>query len=117
MDSKEALTRQLVVSTVMVVVMMMCFFISAGRMDIYRAWLFFGATFIYLTLSTITLYRYNPELLIQRLTISRESSKMWDEVLMRLSNLTVMLAIPAAAGVDVGRLIWSELDWPYAILG
>jgi len=88
---------------------MSVFFASAGRRDLPRAWLFFGAAFVYFVASTLALYRYNPELLIVRLTARREGSKRWDEVLMRAANLTVMLLMPAVAGLDVGRYGWSSL--------
>ena len=109
--------KQIVVSTVMMGVMMAVFFASAGRRDIPRAWLFFGAAFVYFVASTLALYRFNPELLIARLTLRREGSKTWDEILMRAANLTGMLLIPAVAGLDLGRYGWSSLDIIYAVPG
>ena len=105
----QAVVKQIVLSSVMMGVMMSVFFASAGRRDLPRAWLFFGAAFVYFVASTLALYRYNPELLIVRLTARREGSKRWDEVLMRAANLTVMLLMPAVAGLDVGRYGWSSL--------
>jgi protein-S-isoprenylcysteine O-methyltransferase Ste14 len=55
--------------------------------------------------------------LIQRLKIRREGSKTWDEVLMRVSNLTALLILPAVAGLDVGRYRWSSLGHSYIIVG
>jgi protein-S-isoprenylcysteine O-methyltransferase Ste14 len=98
-------------------VMMAIFFGSSGRKDLPRAWLFFGAAFIYFVASTLSLYRYNPELLVIRLTVKREGSRIWDEVLMRVANLTGMLLMPAVAGLDVGRYGWSSLGWVYVIPG
>ena len=109
--------KQIVVSTVMMGVMMAVFFASAGRRDIPRAWLFFGAAFVYFVASTLALYRFNPELLIARLTLRREGSKTWDEILMRAANLMGMLLIPAVAGLDLGRYGWSSLDIIYAVPG
>ncbi len=96
---------------------MTVFFTSAGRRDLPRAWLFFGAAFIYFVASTLAVYRFNPELLIARLTLRREGSKTWDEVLMRVANLTGMLLLPAVAGLDVGRYGWSSLDLIYIVPG
>ena len=96
---------------------MAVFFTSAGRRDLPRAWLFFGAAFIYFVASTLAVYRFNPELLIARLTLRREGSKTWDEVLMRVANLTGMLLIPAVAGLDVGRYGWSGLNLIYVAPG
>jgi protein-S-isoprenylcysteine O-methyltransferase Ste14 len=113
----RAVVKQIVVSTVMLGVMMAIFFASAGRRDLPRAWLFFGAAFVYFVASTLALYRYNPELLVVRLTVRREGSRGWDEVLMRVANLTGMLLMPAVAGLDVGRYGWSNLGWIYVVPG
>lgn len=117
MESKGAVFKQIVVSSVMLGVMMAVFFAFAGRRDLPRAWLFFGATFVYFVASTLAVYRYSPELLVVRLTMRREGSKGWDEVLMRAANLTGMLLIPAAAGLDVGRYGWSSLGYVYVVPG
>lgn len=42
---------------------------------------------------------------------------MWDEVLMRLSNLVALVAVPVVAGLDVGRFYWSSLDFSFVLLG
>jgi len=115
--ARRAVVKQIVLSTVLMGVMMAVFFASAGRRDIPRAWLFFGAAFVYFVASTLALYRYNPELLIERLTLRREGSKTWDEILMRAANLTGMLLIPAVAGLDVGRFRWSSLGLIYVVPG
>jgi protein-S-isoprenylcysteine O-methyltransferase Ste14 len=97
--------------------MMIVFYISAGRIDIPRSWFFFSIVFVYFVASNLALYRYNPELLIQRLKIRREGSKTWDEILMRASNLTTLFILPAVAGLDVGRYQWSNLGHSYIIVG
>jgi len=109
--------KQMTVSTVLLAVMMAVFYASAGRTDIPRSWLLFGVTFVHFVGSTLALARYDPELLVQRLTVRREGSKAWDEVLMRAGNLTGMLLVPAVAGLDVGRYRWSSLGVYYALLG
>ena len=98
-------------------VMMAVFFASAGRRDLPRVWLFFGVAFVYFVASTLAIYRFNPELLIVRLTVRREGSKTWDEILMRAANLMGMLLIPAVAGLDLGRYGWSGLDLIYVVPG
>jgi len=113
----QAVVKQIVVSTVMMGVMMGVFFASAGRRDLPRAWLFFGAAFVYFAASTLAVYRFNPELLVVRLTVRREGSKGWDELLMRAANLTGMLLMPVVAGFDVGRYGWSSLGIVYAVPG
>jgi len=93
------------------------FYASAGHTDIPRSWLLFGVSFVYFVGSALVLARYDPELLVQRLTVRREGSKAWDEVLMRAGNLTGLLLGPAVAGLDVGRYRWSSLGVYYALLG
>ena len=117
MEARNALVKQTVLSSVMVGVMMGVFYASAGRRDIPRSWFLFSVIFIYLVASNLALHRYNPELLIQRLKIRRKGSKTWDEVLMRVSNLTALLLLPLVAGLDIGRYNWTSLGWPYAVLG
>ena len=114
---RNAGIKQAAVSCLMLAVMMVAFFASAGYIMIPRAWVFFGATFLYLSMSTVALYRYSPELLVQRLRMRRGGSKTWDEVLMRACNLTVMLIVPAVAGLDVGRYQWSRLGVLHAGVG
>lgn len=117
LDARGAALKQMTVSTVLLAVMMAVFYASAGRTDIPRSWLLFGVSFVYFVGSALALARYVPELLAQRLTLRREGSKAWDEVLMRAGNLTGMLLVPAVAGLDVGRYRWSSLGVIYAPLG
>ncbi len=117
MEARNAAIKQTMLSTAMLAIMMAVFYASAGRTDIPQSWFLFGVAFVYFVASNLALYRYNPGLLIQRLKIRREGSKTWDEVLVRVSNLTALLLLPAVAGLDVGRYRWSSLGLPYAIVG
>lgn len=113
----SAAAKQLLISCLMLTVAMATFFVSAGQIWILRAWMFFGATFLHLAASTAALYRFSPELLVQRLRRERPGSKGWDEILMRASNLTVLIAVPAAAGLDVGRFGSSSIGIEFAAVG
>ena len=117
LELRGAVIKQLVVSAVMLAVMAAIFYASAGRTDIPRSWLLFGATLVHFTGSTLVVARLNPGLISQRLTVRRVGSKSWDEVLMRVCNLTMLLLLPAVAGLDVGRYGWSALGAQYAALG
>lgn len=101
----------------MLLVQIIVFFISAGHIRIPRAWVFFGVTFVYLTASAVFLDRFNPELMEQRLKMKREGSKSWDEILMRVNNLMVLLIVPVVAGLDIGRFHGSNLSVHYAVVG
>jgi protein-S-isoprenylcysteine O-methyltransferase Ste14 len=101
----------------MLAIMMIIFYSAAGRTNLQRSWYFFAVALIYFVSSNIVLYKYNPNLLIQRLKIRRKGSKKWDEVLVRVSNLTALLIMPLITGLDVGRYGWSKLGQFYVFLG
>jgi len=109
--------KSFLLACVMLALQMTIFFISAGYAFGIRPWMFFGASFMHYTISTAAQYKLNPELLVQRLKRKRAGSELWDEILMRVSNLTVLIAVPVVAGLDIGRFQWSSLDIPFAVLG
>jgi len=117
LEERNAAIKQTMLSTAMLAIMMAVFYASAGRTGIPRSWFLFCAAFVYFVASSLALYMYNPGLLIQRLKIRRAGSKTWDEVLVRINNLTALLLVPAVAGLDVGRYGWSSLGLPYAVMG
>ncbi len=114
---KVAVIKQLLLSSVMLAIQMVVFFISVGHIDGPRPWIFFGASFLHYSISTAVQYKLNPELLVQRLKTRRKGSKLWDEILMRASNLTVLIAVPAVAGLDIGRFQSPSLDVFFALVG
>lgn len=116
-DLRRAVVKQISLSCLMLLVQIGVFFISAGRIDIPRAWVCFGVTLVYLILSVAVLARFSPELLEQRLKMRRQGSRLWDEILMRAINLTVICVVPAVAGLDVGRFYWSSLSVHFAVVG
>lgn len=114
--AKMAAVKQLILSSVMLFIQVVVFFVSAGNIAV-RPIIFFSASFLHYFFSIVIQYKLNPELLSVRLRIKREGSKLWDEILMRLSNLTVLIAVPTIAGLDVGRFYWSNLDFSFVALG
>ena len=112
-----AAVKQLAVSSVMLSVQIVIFVVSAGNVPDPRPWLYFGIAFIHYSVSIGVQYEVNPQLVVQRLKIERKGSKLWDEVLMRISNLSVIILIPAVAGLDVGRFQWLSLDVYFLVIG
>lgn len=108
--------KQLLVAYTTLFVQIIIFFVSAGQID-PRPLIFFGASFVHYSVSTAIQYKFTPELLVQRLKRKRKGSKLWDEILMRASNLTVLVPIPIIAGLDVGRFHWSSLDVHFVVSG
>lgn len=50
-------------------------------------------------------------------SIKREGSKLWDEILMRASNLVALIPVPVIAELIVGRFHWLNLKVYYMIVG
>jgi len=114
---RTATIKQFLITSIFLLVQIVIFFVSAGYSIGQRPWIYFVTAFIHYSISTGVQYKLNPELLIERLKIKREGSKLWDEILMRLSNLMIIITIPAIAGLDVGRFQWSNIDVFFAPLG
>jgi protein-S-isoprenylcysteine O-methyltransferase Ste14 len=112
-----AMIKQILIASVMLVVQIIIFVVSAGSVPDSRPWLYFVVAFAHYFISIAVQYKFNPQLLIRRLKTKRTGSKLWDEILMRISNLTIIVLIPAIAGLDVGRFHWSNLDVRFAVLG
>ena len=112
-----ALIKQLLIASVMLAVQIIIFAVSAGSVPDSRPWLYFVVAFAHYFISIAVQYRFNPQLLVRRLKTKRTGLKMWDEILMRISNLTVIVLIPAIGGLDVGRFHWSHLDVYFAVTG
>jgi protein-S-isoprenylcysteine O-methyltransferase Ste14 len=112
-----AAIKQLLIASMMLVVQIIIFVVSAGSLPNPQPWLYFIVAFAHYFISIAVQYKFNPQLLIRRFKTKRTGSKMWDEILMRISNLTVIVLIPAIAGLDVGRFHWSYLDVRFAVLG
>ncbi len=114
---RTATIKQFLITSIFLLLQIVIFFVSAGSTIGQRPWIYFITAFIHYSISTAVQYKLNPELLVERLKIKREGSKLWDEILMRVSNLMIIIAIPAIAGLDVGRFQWSNIDVFFAPLG
>ena len=88
-----------------------------SRLPWERLWLFFGASFLHYSVSTVVQYTLCPEFLAVRLKRNREGCKVWDELLMRISNLMAFIAVLAIAGWGLGRLHGSTLAGWLIVLG
>ena len=111
-----AAVKQLFLTSFFLFVQIVVFIISSGYFVDPRSWSYFVTAFIHYVVSTTVQFKFSPELLIQRLKSKREGSKLWDEILMRISNLMVIILIPAVAGLDF-RFGWSFLDNNFVLVG
>lgn len=114
---KIAAIKQLSLTSIFLLIQIIIFFVSAGNITNQRPWLYFITASANYIASTIILYKLNPQLLVQRLKRKREGSKKWDEILVRVSNLTIIILIPIVAGLDVGRYQWSNLNVNFVWIG
>jgi len=116
-ELRKVVVRSVIVTCFLLTLHLVIFFVSAGRLDLYQPWFYFGIIFVYSILNLAALAEFSPELLKQRLLRKREGSKLWDEVLMRACNIMLMFVLPFIAGLDVGRFHWSSLSIYYVPLG
>ncbi len=93
-----------------------CFFIAAGRFDIFRAWLFFGIVLTGDIVVAVVLWKLAPEVANQRASI-KEGTKPWDKIFLAVYFFVSLIAFSIVAGLDIGRFQWSLLPMHYAIIG
>ena len=93
-------------------------FLSAGRFDLPRAWIYLGAISIQTLASVMLISRFNPTLIMGRAqSITKQDIKAWDKVLMPVVLVIQYVVLLAVIGLDVGRFQWSSLGIVYAIVG
>ena len=98
------------------ILMAVAFFVASGRFDVYRAWLAFLIHFLGAVVGAMLMWKLAPELANQRASI-KQGTKGWDKIILAIYFFLVLLAIPAIAGLDVGRYHGSQLNPTYAIIG
>lgn len=109
--------KQISLTSIFLIIQILLFYFSANQKINQRAWYYFIAAFFHYLFSTIIQYKLNPQLVVQRLKRKRKGSKTWDEILVRASNLTIIIVIPIIAGLDIGRYNWSLLSVNYIWIG
>jgi protein-S-isoprenylcysteine O-methyltransferase Ste14 len=96
--------------------MTISFFLAAGRIDIFKAWLAFGIHFLGAVAGALLMWKFAPGLANQRASV-KQGTKTWDKVILAIYFLLVLLLIPITAGLDVGRYRWSQLGINYTMVG
>jgi protein-S-isoprenylcysteine O-methyltransferase Ste14 len=93
-------------------------FISAGRINIFGAWLYLVISFIGMFGGITVVCKFDPELLNQRgLWKEKKGTKGWDKIIVRLYVLFGFYVLPVIAGLDAGRFQWSNLGIHFGIAG
>ena len=92
------------------------FFLAAGRMDLFRAWLAFAIHLLGAIAGAVLMWKFAPGLANRRASV-RQGTKRWDKVILAVYFVLILLVIPISAGLDVGRYGWSQWGFPSLILG
>ncbi len=108
------LVKRIVGVIVLILVMDLLLFVPAGRLDWPAAWilsLLYGAfLLVYVAWGTLKA----PDLMRERSQVA-ENVKSWDKVIMGIYSV-LLLAVPVVAGLDVGRLQWSQVPLALQII-
>ena len=86
-------------------------FAAAGRLDLPRAWAYFGVMLGYMLASqaiTLLFLRDRMAEVMNARGASHEGTKGWDKVMGVLYGVGLLVA-PVVAGLDAGRFGWSSL--------
>lgn len=92
------------------------FFLSAGRLDLPRAWFFFGIYFLSLLFNMGIFLRFNPELIIARSETNWGKMKWWDKLFAAL-YFVFLFSMFIVCGLDVGRLHLSSTGIGFLVVG
>jgi protein-S-isoprenylcysteine O-methyltransferase Ste14 len=98
------------------VIIALLFFLSAGRLDLYRAWIWAGLTVLYYLFGLLVLLKVNPGLLNESGGVNRrKDSKKWDRMLLVVYAGTGLYGHVVLMALDAGRFGWSH-PGPWLIL-
>lgn len=108
--------RSVVVQTIFLIIGLTVLFISAGKLNWIRGWMYAAIVVIYWVSSMAVLARVNPETLNARSNIVRKGTKGFERVwiiiypILTFANLVVV-------GFDAVRFQWSSMPFLLSILG
>ncbi len=111
----RALLKRIVALFIVILVMDLLLFVPAGRLDWPAAWilsLLYGVLLLaYAVWGTLRA----PDLLEERSQVAR-NVKVWDKVIIGVYTV-LLLATLVLAGLDVGRVRWSQMPLALEVLG
>jgi protein-S-isoprenylcysteine O-methyltransferase Ste14 len=96
--------------------LMAVFFLSAGRIDLPRAWIFFGFYFFSLILNMVIFLKFNPEVIRARSEIITGEMKWWDKIFGVLYTVFIFVMF-IVCGLDVGRFQLSSTGVEFLAFG
>ena len=112
----EAVVRRAAQVIVSLFLFMAVFFLSAGRIDLPRAWFFFGLYFLSLLFNMVIFLKFNPEVIRARSEMTWGEMKWWDKLftVLYIMFLFIMFIV---CGLDVGRFQLSSLRMEFLAVG
>ena len=91
-------------------------FISAGRIDWLRAWIYLALSTTTLAVSGVIAACINPGVIAARAKKKREGVKRFDRIFSAMYS-TLLLATPVIAGLDAVRFGWSSMPFATVYVG
>jgi len=92
-------------------------FVSAGRINMPRAWCYLVVSFVGMFGGIMLVGKFNPELLNQRgQWKKKKDTKRWDKFLMPAYGIMGLYVLVVTIGLDI-RFQWSYLGIEFAIAG
>jgi protein-S-isoprenylcysteine O-methyltransferase Ste14 len=96
--------------------MLAVFFLSAGRIDLPRAWFFFGLNFVSLFFNMAIFLKFNPEVISARSEMIRGEMKWWDKLFGVFYSIFLLMMF-IVCGLDVGRFQLSSPGVEFLAVG
>lgn len=96
--------------------MMALFFLSAGRLDLPRAWIFFSLYFASLFFNMVLFLKFNPEIISARSEMIRGEMKWWDKLFGVFYTIFLFIMF-IVCGLDVGRFRLSSPRMEFLAVG
>jgi protein-S-isoprenylcysteine O-methyltransferase Ste14 len=98
--------KRIVVVGVWILLQSIVLFLSAGRTDLPRAWLFAALSMGCFLGAAVVMPRICPEIINQR-GERKQGTKWWDRVFLA-AYIPLVYIMPLVAGLDIGRFQWSN---------
>jgi protein-S-isoprenylcysteine O-methyltransferase Ste14 len=111
----RALLKRIVAVFAVILVMDLLLFVPAGRLDWPAAWILSLLYGVFLLAYAVWGTLKAPDLLKERSQVA-ENVKVWDKVIMAIYTV-LLLATPVLAGLDGGRVRWSQMPVAWQVLG
>ncbi len=110
-------TKLLVAQTVILfLVIALVLFLPAGTIAWFSGWVFLVLFFGFYIAVTLWLYRHNPGLLQERMTMFKPDQKAWDKVLFTLTE-ALFFAWLGLMPLDAVRFRWSQMPVWLQVVG